>query len=107
MSPIEEWAQLVSDTNWVKGSIIDDWCDSTGELPQKFAEQVGGITGEHARRLLTVHRRYVAHRRVFPSLVWAHFLAVLDWEDAMDWLAIAERESLSVTDMRHRRWASI
>jgi hypothetical protein len=111
---VGQWRKLESQTNWEKGRIIRQWRDAIlrrGGQPdhysdQTWAEQVGGVTAGHVRRLRRVSERFEETQGTYPSLHWSHFLAALDWDDAELWLEGAERSDWSVVGMRQTRTES-
>lgn len=109
-----EWHRLVSSTNWEKGRIISQWKTAmsvAGAHPREasdevWAVQVGQVSPQHVGRLRRAWERFGKRHRNFPGLYWSHFGAVLEWEDADDWLRKASEERLSVAQMRNARWES-
>ena len=114
---IQDWNDLVSESNWRKGEIIAKWWAKQGETGtpptdaanERFAQTVGGITAAQVQRLHRVHYRFssIRHAAKYHLLRWAHFYAALEWDDALNWLATAQRSDWSVADMRKARWESI
>lgn len=108
---VGRWNQLVSQTNWEKGQIIQDWRNALIEAGAPAAEysdevwsqRVGGVTGQHVGRLRRVYQRFGASQSRFPGIFWSHFQAALDWEDAEMWLEGAVQNSWSVAEMRRTR----
>ena len=103
-----EWVELVSEANWQKGRVITEWREAE-ELrhDQMFAAAVGGISPNHVTRLRRVHNEWADQREEYPNLLWSHFQAVLDWNDAGRWLAEANKHGWSTAEMREHKWAAV
>lgn len=112
---VGRWNQLVSQTNWEKGRIIQQWRDAlvdAGAPAAEYADEawsrrVGGVTGQHVGRLRRVYQRFGQTHRQFAGLYWSHFQACLDWDDAEMWLEGAVQNGWSVSQMRHQRWETM
>ena len=112
---IGQWNQLVSTTNWEKGSIICQWRDElmTGGAPvtdysdEAWAQLVGSVTGQHVGRLRRVYQRFGETYDQYEGLFWSHFQAALDWEDAEMWLEGAIHNDWSISQMRGKRWETL
>lgn len=109
------WNELVSQTNWDKGSIILKWRESlidegapaTAYSDEAWSQMVGGVTSQHVGRLRRVHQRFGEQRSTYENLYWSHFQAALDWEDAELWLEGAVQNHWSISQMRKQRWETL
>ncbi len=109
---VGQWNRLVSQTNWEKGRIINQWRTSliASEAPssaysdEAWANRVGGVTAPHVGRLRRVFERFNATFETYPQLSWTHFLAAMDWDDAPLWLQGANDGGWSISGMRKQRW---
>ena len=112
---ISSWNRLISMTNWEKGKLIHNWRTKLLEngLPRQvysdesLAKRLGNVSGQHIGRLRRVYERFHEAFEKFSGLYWSHFQAVLDWDDAEDWLADASENQWSVAAMRLQRWEAI
>jgi hypothetical protein len=112
---VGRWNTLVSNTNWEKGRIIEQWRDAliAADAPAKdysdeaWSRLVGGVTGQHAGRLRRVYQRFGRVHEQYAGLFWSHFQAALDWDDAEMWLEGAVQSQWSVSQMRHQRWETL
>ena len=112
---ISSWNRLISMTNWEKGKLILKWRSKLMEngLPRQvysdesLAKRLGNVSGQHIGRLRRVYERFNITFEKFSGLFWSHFQAVLDWDDADDWLANASENQWSVATMRLQRWEAI
>ncbi|MCL2119733.1 MAG: hypothetical protein FWH27_15055 [Planctomycetaceae bacterium] len=112
---ISSWNRLVSMTNWEKGKLIHNCRAKLIEngLPRQIysdeslAKRLGNVSGQHIGRLRRVFERFSTTFGQYPGLYWSHFQAVLDWDDAEDWLADASENQWSVASMRLQRWETI
>lgn len=102
---IAQWNHVISETNWVKGRIISE---AANGVPNdgEWVSSVGGITETHVGNLRRVHNRFGGVRVFYLNLKWPHFLAALDWEDAEEWLKLADDQKLTVMQMREKRWVT-
>lgn len=109
------WNELVSQTNWEKGSIILKWRESlieegapaTAYSDEAWSRMVGGVTSQHVGRLRRVFQRFGEQRESFDNLYWSHFQAALDWDDAELWLEGAVQNRWSISQMRKQRWETL
>jgi hypothetical protein len=109
---VASWNRLVSTTNWEKGQIIGQWrealiasgAEPTDYSDETWARRVGGVTGQHIRRLRRVFDRFGQVHQQYEGLYWSHFHAALDWDDAELWLEGAVQSGWSVSQMRRQRW---
>ena len=112
---ISSWNRLISMTNWEKGKLIHHWRAKLVEnvLPRQvysdesLAKRLGNVSGQHIGRLRRVYERFNTVFETYSGLYWSHFQAVLDWDDAEDWLADASENQWSVATMRLQRWEAI
>lgn len=112
---ISSWNRLISMTNWEKGKLIHNWRSKLIEtgVPRQFysddllAKRLGNVSGQHIGRLRRVFERFGDTFEQYSGLFWSHFQAVLDWDDAENWLADASENQWSVATMRLQRWESI
>ena len=112
---ISSWNRLISMTNWEKGKLIHDWRSKLIEkgVPRQvysdesLAKRLGSVSGQHIGRLRRVFERFGDSFEKYSGLYWSHFQAVLDWDDAANWLAEASENQWSVATMRLQRWESI
>jgi len=112
---VARWNQLVSSTNWEKGRIIGQWraaliesgATSAEYSDDAWAKSVGGVTGQHVRRLRRVFDRFGEAHEQYAGLYWSHFHAALDWDDAELWLEGAVQSGWSVSQMRRQRWEAM
>jgi hypothetical protein len=112
---VGRWNTLVSNTNWEKGRIIEQWRDAliAAAAPAKdysdeaWSRLVGGVTGQHAGRLRRVYQRFGRVHEQYAGLYWSHFQAALDWDDAEMWLEGAVQSRWTVSHMRHQRWETL
>lgn len=79
---------------------------SRGRCDHDFASKVG-MSQDQIRQRRRVYDRFNSIRDMFSRLSWSHFYAAVTWEDAVEWLAIAERDRLTVSQMRHVRRRNI
>ncbi len=97
------WSHVVSVANWAKGDLLVAIGDEFEA--DKVARMVGGVTPETIERLRAVAYRFPKHiRQQYPHLVWSHFLAALDWDDAKQWLQFANTKRLNAAAMRMQRF---
>jgi hypothetical protein len=112
---ISSWNRLISMTNWEKGKLIHNWRAKLLEngLPRQIysdeslAKRLGNVSGQHIGRLRRVYERFNTTFENYTGLFWSHFQAVLDWDDAENWLANASENQWSVATMRLQRWEAI
>ena len=112
---ISSWNRLISMTNWEKGKLIHNWRTKLMEnkLPRQvysdesLAKRLGNVSAQHIGRLRRVYDRFHETFEKFTGLYWSHFQAVLDWDDAEDWLVDASENQWSVAAMRLQRWEAI
>jgi hypothetical protein len=112
---ISSWNRLISMTNWEKGKLIHNWRTKLMEtgLPRQvysdesLAKRLGNVSSQHIGRLRRVYDRFNETFEKFTGLYWSHFQAVLDWDDAQDWLVDASENQWSVATMRLQRWEAI
>ncbi len=112
---VGRWNKLVTTTNWEKGRIIHQWREAmtasgapvTEYSDEAWARRITGVTGQHVGRLRRVFQKFGATYSQYDGLYWSHFQAVLDWEDAEQWLTDAATRSWSVAQMRSARWESL
>ena len=112
---ISSWNRLISMTNWEKGKLIYNWRSKLIEnnLPrlvysdESLAKRLGNVSGQHIGRLRRVYERFNTTFEKFSGLYWSHFQAVLDWDDAENWLADASVNQWSVAAMRLQRWEAV
>ncbi len=112
---VSSWNRLISMTNWEKGKLIHNWRTKLVEngLPRQvysdesLAKRLGNVSGQHIGRLRRVYERFSGTFEQYTGLFWSHFQAVLDWDDAENWLADASENQWSVATMRLQRWESI
>jgi hypothetical protein len=112
---VASWNRLISTTNWEKGQIIGQWrealiasgAESTDYSDETWARRVGGVTGQHIRRLRRVFDRFGQVYQQYEGLYWSHFHAALDWDDAELWLEGAVQSGWSVSQMRRQRWEAM
>ncbi len=72
-----------------------------------WAKRVGNVTSQHVGRLRRVAERFGEKETAYPKLVWSHFQAALDWDDAELWLEGAVQNAWSVAQMRIQRWEAV
>jgi hypothetical protein len=112
---VGQWNHLVSNTNWEKGRIIQQWREAlqeSGASPTEYSDdawsrRVGGVTGQHVGRLRRVFQRFGLSYSDYPSLYWSHFQAAVEWTDAEMWLEGAVQNGWSVSQLRHQRWETM
>lgn len=112
---VGRWNKLVTTTNWEKGRIIHQWREAmiasgvpvTEYSDEAWARRVSGVTGQHVGRLRRVYQKFGDAYQSYDGLYWSHFQAVLDWEDAEQWLNQAQQRAWSVSQMRNARWESL
>jgi hypothetical protein len=112
---VVRWNRLISSTNWEKGQIIGQWrqalidagAPSTEYTDDAWARNVGGVSGQHVRRLRRVFDRFGQVYQQYEGLYWSHFHAALDWDDAELWLEGAVQSGWSVSQMRRQRWEAM
>jgi hypothetical protein len=112
---VARWNRLISTTNWEKGQIIGQWRETlmaAGAAPAEYSDDcwarcVGGVTGQHVRRLRRVFDRFGQVYEQYEGLYWSHFHVALDWDDAELWLEGAVRSGWSVSQMRRQRWEAM
>ncbi|MDR1384280.1 MAG: hypothetical protein LBJ67_10645 [Planctomycetaceae bacterium] len=112
---IASWNRLISMTNWEKGKLIFLWRAKLAEnnLPRQvysdesLAKRIGSVSGQHIGRLRRVYERFGETFTQYTGLFWSHFQAVLDWDDAENWLTDASGNQWSVATMRLKRWEAI
>ena len=119
--PVTAWNKLISQTNWEKGRIIQEWRQRliAADLPETaysdeaWAMRIRGVssnstlTSQHVGRLRRVFERFDTLRTKFESLYWSHFQAALAWDDAEMWLEGAVQNGWSVMQMRNQRWEAL
>ncbi|MGZ0172945.1 MAG: hypothetical protein ACKVHE_25705 [Planctomycetales bacterium] len=93
-----------SDCKWSVGRLAHEWTErfAKGRTDGDFAELVG------LSRRAVQHRRqvYEAYGDVWNSsskLTWTHYRETLDWSDAEEWLAEADKHGWSVATMKSQR----
>jgi hypothetical protein len=112
---VGRWNKLVSQTNWEKGRIIQQWRETlvdagapaTEYADEAWSRRVGSVTGQHVGRLRRVYQRFGQTYEQFSGLYWSHFQACLDWDDAEMWLEGAVQNRWSVSQMRQQRWETM
>ncbi len=112
---VVRWNRLISTTNWEKGQIIGQWrqalidagAESTEYSDEAWSRLVGGVTGQHVRRLRRVFERFGQQYQQYEGLYWSHFHAALDWDDAELWLEGAVQSGWSISQMRRQRWEAM
>ncbi|MDR1290115.1 MAG: hypothetical protein LBK06_02825, partial [Planctomycetaceae bacterium] len=112
---IGQWNNLVSQTNWEKGAVINSWRETlvSAEMPkaaysdEAWSRRVGNVSPQHVGRLRRVFERFGGQAEGYVGLFWSHFQAALDWDDAEMWLEGAVQNSWSVAQMRIQRWEAI
>lgn len=112
---VVRWNRLISTTNWEKGQIIGQWrqalieagAESTEYSDETWSRLVGGVTGQHVRRLRRVFERFGQQYQQYEGLYWSHFHAALDWDDAELWLEGAVQSGWSISRMRRQRWEAM
>ena len=112
---ISSWNRLISMTNWEKGKLIHNWRSKLIETgvprqvysDESLAKRLGNVSGQHIGRLRRVFERFGDTFEQYSSLFWSHFQAVLDWDDAENWLNDASENQWSVATMRLQRWESL
>lgn len=109
------WQTLISQTNWQKGKVIQDW---RSKLKQQgvqsrlcsdpaWSRLVGEVTPQHVGRLRRTWDRFGEVYQDYEKLFWSHFFAALDWDDAEMWLEGAVQNKWSVSKMRYQRWETM
>lgn len=101
-----EWQMVVSESNWMKGDILVAFKTENKRRSIKyFANTIGGISVEFAKLLHNVAETFSGMRREerFQELIWAHFAAALEWDDAIEWLEQASAGRWTVGNMKKHR----
>jgi hypothetical protein len=98
----------ISESNWTVGEMASRWTlrYARGRTDADFAA-VLGISPEHVHQCRLVWDRFQTIRSQYPSLLWKHFSAALDWDDPCDCLGWAEERKATVAEMRAWRRAGI
>ncbi|MDZ4850849.1 MAG: hypothetical protein SGI77_16295 [Pirellulaceae bacterium] len=112
---VKKWNQLISQTNWEKGSIIVDWranliasgIGSSAYSDEAWSRIVEGVSPQHVGRLRRVYDRFKGSYATYTGLYWTHFMSALDWSDAEMWLEGAVQSGWSVSQMRRTRWQAM
>lgn len=109
------WQTLISQTNWEKGKVIQEWRTNLKEQGVEsrlcsdpaWSRLVGEVTPQHVGRLRRTWDRFGLVHQDYKKLYWSHFFAALDWEDAEMWLEGAVQNKWSVSKMRYQRWETM
>ncbi len=112
---IGNWHAVVSQTNWEKGQIINQWrskLEDSGVAPWLFSDPVwtrlvGEVSPQHVGRLRRTYDRFGDVYGDYAGLYWSHFFAALDWHNAEMWLEGAVQNNWSVSKMRYQRWETM
>lgn len=112
---IGNWQQLISQTNWEKGKIIQEWRtrllenDVAAKLysDPAWSRLVGEVSPQHVGRLRRTWTRFGKDYQDYEGLYWSHFFVALEWEDSEMWLEGAVQNKWSVSKMRYQRWETL
>jgi hypothetical protein len=112
---IGNWHAVVSQTNWEKGKIVNEWrskLEDSGVSARLFSDPawsrlVGEVSPQHVGRLRRTYDRFGEVYGDYAGLYWSHFFAALDWNDAEMWLEGAVQNNWSVSKMRYQRWETL
>ncbi len=112
---IENWQQLVSQTNWEKGKIICQWRESVCKLhpeiesvsDRAWSQLIGNVSSEHVGRLRRTFQRFGETHTNYDNLSWTHFMVATAWDDAEMWLEGAVQNGWTIDSMRRTRWESM
>jgi hypothetical protein len=96
----------VSEANWEVGRTASEWLKrfARGRTDADFAELVG-LTSDQVYARRRVWEKFGDVRGTFPRLLWQHFYAALDWDDATECLTWANDIGATVAEMRAWRRA--
>lgn len=112
---VGSWQSLISQTNWQKGKIIQNWRIKLQETcvaaklysDPAWSRLVGEVSPQHVGRLRRTWEKFGEVSGEYEGLYWSHFFAALDWDDAEMWLEGAVQNKWSVSKMRYQRWETL
>jgi hypothetical protein len=89
---------------WEVGRLAHEWTEryANGRTDEDFAK-LAGLTRANVQQRRQVFATYGDVCKTFCKLSWSHFLVVLDWNDADEWLASANDNQWSVATMKRMR----
>lgn len=93
-----------SDCKWTVGRLAHEWTQrhANGRTDDDYAKKVG-LSRANVQQRRQVFETYGDVCKTFCKLSWSHFLVVLDWNDADEWLASANENQWSVATMKRMR----
>jgi hypothetical protein len=96
--------EKIDDCKWQVGRLAHDWTQrfAKGRTDAEFAELVG-LSEDQVQRRRKVFSTYGDVSASMRKLSWTHFVAVLAWDDADEWLAVADENGWSVATMKRMR----
>jgi len=94
----------IDDCKWTVGRLAHEWTEryANGRTDEDFAKLVG-LSRANVQQRRQVFATYGDVCKTFCKLSWSHFLVVLDWNDADEWLASANDNRWSVATMKRMR----
>ncbi|NQV29232.1 MAG: hypothetical protein HQ518_33170 [Rhodopirellula sp.] len=89
---------------WEIGRLAHAWTRrfAKGRTDADFAELVG-LSEDQVQRRRKVFSTYSDISASMRNLSWTHYLTVLAWDDADEWLAVADENGWSVAVMKRMR----
>jgi hypothetical protein len=96
--------EQIDDCKWTVGRLAHEWTEryANGRTDEDFAKLVG-LSRANVQQRRQVFATYGDVCKTFCKLSWSHFLVVLDWNDADEWLASANDNRWSVATMKRMR----
>lgn len=103
---VDEAKSAISESNWKVGQMASLWIErfAIGRSEDDLATLIGLSVDQVAQRR-RVWQAFNAIRVSYPKLMWSHFWAAIDWEDAKECLKWANDVQAGVSEMRAWRRA--
>jgi hypothetical protein len=94
----------IDDCKWQVGRLASEWTQrfAKGRTDADFAELIG-LSEDQVQRRRKVFSTYFDVSTSKRNLSWTHYLTVLAWGDADEWLAAADENGWSVATMKRLR----
>ena len=96
--------EKIDDCKWQVGRLAHEWTQrfAKGRTDADFAELIG-LSEDQVQRRRKVFSTYFDVSASMRNLSWTHYLTVLAWDDADEWLAVADENGWSVAVMKRMR----
>ena len=95
---VSEAEQILAPTQWEIGRIASECKEVTGKTDAELGERIG-LSRDQVQQRRSVWDRFGDDSDTYRNLKWSHFHAAMNWDDATQTLAIADRDMLTVRDM--------